>query len=304
MKHLEEIQEKIEEILIKYLPQVHSDENKTGVEAARYSFLNGGKRLRPILMYAAYQLMAKDHEEDIIYPYMAAIEMIHTYSLIHDDLPAMDNDDLRRGKPTCHIVYGEANGILAGDTLLNAAYETLFLTLNQGVKANASYAQIKRGIEAASILSRYSGIEGMIGGQISDVAHEEDPNVSIESLLYIHEHKTAALIKACLEAGCVLAGGTKKDQENFSQIGQDLGLAFQIQDDILDCNSTEQVLGKPIGSDQKNGKMTFISFYGEQEASKEVSRRFEQISQRIDEYDPHRESLLTQVIDYIQNRHY
>lgn len=304
MKQLEEIQKNIEEILIKYLPKVYSDENKTGVEAARYSFLNGGKRLRPILMYAAYQLMAEEVEEDIIYPYMAAIEMIHTYSLIHDDLPAMDNDDLRRGKPTCHIVYGEANGILAGDTLLNAAYETLFLTLNQGVKSNASYAQIKRRIEAASVLSRYSGIEGMIGGQIADIAHEEDPNVSIETLLYIHEHKTAALIKACLEAGCILAGGTKKDQENFSQIGQDLGLAFQIQDDILDCNSTEQVLGKPIGSDQKNGKMTFISFYGEQEASKEVSRRFEQINQTIDEYDPHRESLLTQVIDYIQNRNY
>lgn len=304
MKKLAEIQENIENILSRYLPKVNHKENAIGIEAARYSFLNGGKRLRPILMYAAYELMTSDVEEEMISPYMAAMEMIHNYSLIHDDLPAMDNDALRRGKPTCHIVYGEANGILAGDILLNYAYETLFNALTKQLGADISGTKARRLAQAASILSGYAGIEGMIGGQIADIAHEKDSKVSIETMRYIHEHKTSALIKACLEVGCILAGGSPSDQEKFSKIGNDLGLAFQIQDDILDCSSTEEVLGKPIGSDEKNGKMTFVSFYGENEAKKYVERLFEQINQTIEEYDPHHESMLAEVIIYIQNRNH
>ncbi len=304
MKKLDEIQKNIEAILSSYLPKEEHHENAIGIEAARYSFLNGGKRLRPILMYAAYQLIAKEVEEDIIFPYMASIEMIHNYSLIHDDLPAMDNDALRRGKPTCHIVYGEANGILAGDILLNYAYETLFKTLTRQMHADVSNEKSRRLVYAASILGEYAGIHGMIGGQIADIAHEKDPKVSIETMRYIHEHKTSALIKACFEAGCILAGGTKDDQEKFSQIGNALGLAFQIQDDILDCNSTQEVLGKPIGSDEKNGKMTYVSFYGMDEATKQVEKLFEQINQTIEEYDPHHESMLAEVIEYIQNRNH
>ena len=304
MKSLKEIQKVIDEIIANYLPEVLENENAVGIEAARYSFLNGGKRLRPILMYASYQLMAEEIYEDIIYPYMAAIEMIHTYSLVHDDLPAMDNDDLRRGKPTCHIVYGEANGILAGDILLNYAYELLFKTINQQISSEKTLKQMQQLAQAASVLSYYSGVNGMIGGQISDISHEEDKDLSLDSLLYIHEHKTAALIKACLEVGCILAGGTQEDQDNFALIGKNLGLAFQIQDDILDCNSTEKILGKPIGSDEKNGKMTFVSFYGEEEANKEVKRLFEQIDKTVEVYDPHKKSLLYEVIEYIQHRNY
>ncbi len=301
---LKEAQQNINKKLENYLPRVEREENKIGIEAARYGFLNGGKRLRPILMYSVYQLMSDNICDELIYPYMAAIEMIHSYSLIHDDLPAMDNDELRRGKPTCHIAYGEANGILAGDILLNRAYELIFEHIEKQMESQMSYKKVHCMIRAANVLSHYAGIEGMIGGQVADIASENENNISKDKMLYIHEHKTSALLKSCFEVGCILAGGSIEEQKKFEQIGSDLGLAFQIQDDLLDCNSNQDILGKPIGSDVKNGKTTYISLYGEEKAKEDVEQLFQKIYTAIQSYDMSKESLLFESIVYIQNRKY
>jgi len=233
-------------------------------EAVSYSLLGGGKRLRPMLLLAAFDATSApvgggvpDAPLSCALDFACAIEMIHTYSLIHDDLPAIDNDDLRRGRPTNHVVYGEAMAILAGDSLLNMAYETM---------ANACVKyQPKHGLAALAEVARGAGIKGMIGGQVMDV-HTEGTPIDEETLLYIHRNKTAALIKAAIVAGAILAGANDTQLEKFKTAALDMGIGFQIMDDILDVVGDTASLGKHIGSDAKNGKNTYVSLFGMERA--------------------------------------
>ena len=264
-KEIAEHTTQVEAIITKYLPK-ESGYQKTVMEAMNYSFLAGGKRLRPMLMQETYRLFGGS--SDIIEPFMAAIEMIHTYSLIHDDLPAMDNDDYRRGRKTTHVVYGEAMGILAGDALLNFAFETACKGLMQDV-GNPAVAR------AVQILAQKAGIYGMLGGQVVDVESEGQP-LERERLDFIYDLKTGALIEASMLIGAVLAGASEKEQQVILQVAKDVGLAFQIQDDILDVTSDMETLGKPIGSDEKNHKTTYVTIRGLAQAQKDV----EKISER------------------------
>ena len=267
MNFKEELQKKtaeIEEILKGYLPE-ETGFQKTVLEAVNYSVLAGGKRLRPMLMQETFRMFGG--EGDLVKPFMAAMEMIHTYSLVHDDLPAMDNDEYRRGKKTTYAVYGEAMGILAGDALLNLAFETA---------SEAFHMEISpRTAKAFQILSRKAGIYGMIGGQVVDVESEGQP-LSREKLDFIYRLKTSALIEASMMIGAVLAGATDQELASVENVASDVGLAFQIQDDILDVTSTLEVLGKPIHSDDKNHKTTYVTLEGLDKARKDV----EEISQR------------------------
>ena len=264
-KEIAEHTTQVEAIITKYLPK-ESGYQKTVMEAMNYSFLAGGKRLRPMLMQETYRLFGGS--SDIIEPFMAAIEMIHTYALIHDDLPAMDNDDYRRGRKTTHVVYGEAMGILAGDALLNFAFETACKGLMQDV-GNPAVAR------AVQILAQKAGIYGMLGGQVVDVESEGQP-LEREKLDFIYDLKTGALIEASMLIGAVLAGASEKEQQVILQVAKDVGLAFQIQDDILDVTSDMETLGKPIGSDEKNHKTTYVTIRGLAQAQKDV----EKISER------------------------
>ncbi len=255
----------IDTILKKYLPSEEGFQ-KIVIEAMNYSLLAGGKRLRPMLMQETYRMFGG--KSPVIEPFMAAIEMIHTYSLVHDDLPAMDNDDYRRGKKTTHAAYGEAFGILAGDGLLNYAFETA-LTAFDLEPENANIAK------ALKLLAGKAGIYGMIGGQTVDIEYS-GKKLDKERLDFIYRLKTAALLEASMLIGAVLAGATRNEQRVVEQAAADLGLAFQIQDDILDVTSTQEVLGKPIGSDEKNQKITYVTLEGLEKSKKDV----EELSRR------------------------
>ena len=256
--------EEIEKLLMAYLPE-ETGFQKTVLEAVNYSVLAGGKRLRPMLMKETYQMFGGQGK--VVEPFMAAMEMIHTYSLVHDDLPAMDNDEYRRGKKTTHAVYGEAMGILAGDALLNLAFETAAGAFDIETSARTA--------KALQILSKKAGIYGMIGGQVVDVESEGQP-LSREKLDFIYRLKTSALIEAAMMVGAVLAGASDDEVAAIEYVANDVGLAFQIQDDILDVTSTLEVLGKPIHSDDKNHKTTYVSLEGLDKAKKDV----EEISER------------------------
>ncbi len=259
----------IESVIEKYLPE-EKGYAKTVIEAMNYSIRSGGKRIRPLLMFEAYRLFGG--EDDIIEPFMAAIEMIHTYSLVHDDLPCMDDDEYRRGRKTTHAVYGEAMGVLAGDGLLNYAFETACKALDKlNVIAGADYNAMTIA-RAIGILASKSGIYGMIGGQCADIEAEnlEPEQVTDKLIRYIHEHKTAALIENALMIGAVLAGANEINLAKMERVGHNVGLAFQIQDDILDVEGTFEQLGKPIGSDEKNGKTTYVSINGLEKAKADV----------------------------------
>ena len=237
---------------------------KTIVDAMSYSVLAGGKRLRPMLMEASYQMFGGAGEA--LDAFMAAIEMIHTYSLVHDDLPAMDNDLYRRGKKTTHAVYGEAMGVLAGDALLNFAFETVA----DAVVRSASDMRVTK---AFAVLAKKAGIYGMIGGQVVDVESEKKgQQIDRDCLDFIYRLKTGALIEASLMIGAILAGASEEEVLLMEEAGTKLGLAFQIQDDILDVTSSLEVLGKPIGSDARNEKATYVAFEGLEKAGEEVER--------------------------------
>ncbi len=250
-----------EAILKAYLPD-ESGWARTVMEAMNYSVNAGGKRLRPILMAETYRLFGGT--DKIIEPFMAAIEMIHTYSLVHDDLPAMDNDEYRRGRKTTWVVYGDAMAVLAGDGLLNYAFETALKSFGMpGSDADKKAA-------ALSILAEKAGIHGMIGGQTADIEAENlGDQVTQEHLLFIHEHKTAALIQAAMMAGAVLAGAEDAQVRLVEKAACEIGVAFQIQDDILDVTSSLETLGKPVGSDAKNQKTTYVTLRGVEAASQE-----------------------------------
>lgn len=268
--------EQIEAVLKAYLPKQEGYQQII-MEAMEYSLLAGGKRLRPMLMMETYRLFGG--QTKIIEPFMAAMEMIHTYSLVHDDLPAMDNDDYRRGRKTTHVVYGEDMGILAGDALLNYAFETACSAFDL---EDADSRAVGRALQ---ILARKAGIYGMIGGQVVDVASTGE-RISGEKLNFIYELKTGALIESSMMIGAVLAGASEEQVQAVESIASKVGMAFQIQDDILDVTSTAEVLGKPIHSDEKNEKTTYVTWKGLDEAEKDVERLSEEAIEELKRLRP------------------
>lgn len=258
--------EEIDRIIGKFLPREEGWQ-KTLIQAMNYSVLAGGKRLRPMLMLETYRMLGGRGTE--IQPFLAAIEMIHTYSLVHDDLPAMDNDEYRRGRETTWKVYGEAGAILAGDGLLNLAFETAagaFALVDRG-----DPAALARVADALLLLAQKAGYQGMIGGQSVDVEAEgrKEP-VTEAQLNYIHRCKTGALIVASMQVGGILAGADGETLRTLEQCAEDVGMAFQIRDDILDVSGDSRELGKPVGSDEENHKQTYVTFYGLEEAGRLV----------------------------------
>lgn len=242
-----------EEKLLEYILPKEDKGQAVIFEACRYSAMAGGKRLRPALVLEFCRLSGGDIQTAL--PFACALEMIHTYSLIHDDLPCMDNDDLRRGKPTNHKVYGEATAVLAGDGLLNLAFETA------SDPANTALISAETQLKAIHVLSRASGMEGMIGGQVLDMQAEET-QISLEQLKTLQELKTGALISAGAQLGCLIGGASEEQTQAALEYARCIGLAFQIQDDILDIEGDAETFGKPIGSDAENGKSTYPSLLG------------------------------------------
>ena len=288
---MEELQQKVEHInnvLEKFLP-AEEGQQRIIFEAMNYSVRAGGKRLRPMLMEETYHMFGGSSA--VIEPFMAAIEMIHTYSLVHDDLPAMDNDEYRRGRKTTHIVYGEDMGILAGDALLNYAYET-------AVEGALKLKDPANGLKALQILSRKAGVYGMVGGQVVDVELTGKP-ISEEQLDFIYRYKTSALLEASLMAGAALAGAAEEEIAQIECVGRLVGLAFQIQDDILDLTSTAEELGKPIGSDLRNEKTTYVSLHGMREAEEaveEYSKEAVEILENLSEENEFLDQLIVSLI--------
>ncbi len=284
--------EAAEDVVCRFLPDIEGQQ-KTIFEAMEYGVTAGGKRLRPILMNETFQLF--NGKGDVIEPFMAAIEMIHTYSLIHDDLPSMDNDMLRRGKPTVHAAFGEAMGVLAGDALLNYAYET---ALN-AYDANTDVVAVT---EAMRILARKAGVFGMVGGQVVDVeAEKKQLEMTEEKLHFIYELKTGALIEASMMIGAVLAGATEEQVSLIEGVADKIGMAFQIQDDILDIVGDETKLGKPIGSDEKNEKTTYVTFAGMEKSKEEVKRLTDQAIKELNSLPVHNE-FLNELLSYLVYR--
>ena len=253
---------KIEQLLSAYLPP-EQGRARTVLQAMNYSVNAGGKRLRPLLLAETYTLFGGS--EQVAEPFAAAIEMIHTYSLVHDDLPAMDNDEYRRGKKTTHAVFGEAMGILAGDALLTFAFETAA----KGLELTADATRVAR---AMGLLAKKAGIYGMLGGQVIDVEAEGNQNLTLDQILEIHTLKTGALLEASMMIGAVLAGADEEDMGKLERIARNIGIAFQIQDDILDLTGTMEELGKPIGSDKRHEKVTYVTLEGIEKSAKEVKR--------------------------------
>ena len=293
---MEELQKKVEHIngvLEKFLP-AEEGQQRIIFEAMNYSVRAGGKRLRPMLMEETYHMFGGSSA--VIEPFMAAIEMIHTYSLVHDDLPAMDNDEYRRGKKTTHAVYGEAMGILAGDALLNLAYETSSKAFGMEV-ADARVAR------AFAVLAKKAGVYGMVGGQVVDVESEksDDCPITREKLDFIYRLKTGALIESSMMIGAILAGASSDEISRVEQIAAKLGLAFQIQDDVLDVTSSLEVLGKPVGSDEKNNKATYVTFEGLDKAVSDVERISKEAEKLLDDlgYD---DAFLKELFEYLIHR--
>ena len=279
-----------EEIVTAYLPSVEGHQ-KSILSAMEYSVSAGGKRLRPVLIREAYRFFGGKGKA--VEPFMAAMEMIHTHSLVHDDLPALDNDEYRRGKKTTHVVYGEAMAILSGDALLNLAYET-------ACKAFAMDEDCSRIAKALSIMAAKTGCRGMLGGQCVDVEMEGKP-LTEEQLSFIYELKTGALLEASLMIGAALAGASDENIADLEQIGSDIGLAFQIQDDILDVEGDEKLLGKPIGSDEKNGKTTFVTLYGVEAAHKKVEESTQRAEELLDRMGGEN-TFLKELLGYLAKR--
>lgn len=300
--------ENIERVIRDYLPE-ETGYQKTVLEAMNYSVLAGGKRLRPMLMGETFCLFDGKNEKEIE-PFMAAIEMIHTYSLVHDDLPAMDDDEYRRGRKTTHVVFGEAIGILAGDGLLNFAYETACkgyqYSFNDENLDNLDEQMLlerlkhsNRIMKAMNVLAKKPGVYGMLGGQVIDV-QATGHAIERDRLDVIYEWKTGALIEASMMIGAILAGASDFEVEVVRKIALSIGLAFQIQDDILDETSTMQVLGKPIHSDEKNEKTTYVTLFGLDKAKEfveELSNQAIEQYQSLNKKNEYLEKLIYYLID-------
>ena len=283
--------EEAERVIRKYLPE-ESGFAKTMAEAMNYSMTAGGKRLRPILIMETYRLFGG--EGALCEPFMAAMEMIHTHSLIHDDLPALDNDDYRRGRLTTHKVYGEAMGVLSGVALLNRAYEVM-------LSAFDLTEDKERVISAMRIMADKTGINGMLGGQSVDVENDGKP-LEREMLDYIYKNKTSALIEASMMVGAILGGADEEQTAQIEKAASAIGLAFQIQDDILDVTSTSQELGKPVHSDEKNNKVTYVTLFGVEKASEQVQKLSEHAVELLNSLDRKNEFLDLLVESLISRR--
>ncbi|HBF6469486.1 TPA: polyprenyl synthetase family protein [Clostridioides difficile] len=282
----------VEKVLKEYMPKEEGYQ-KTVIEAMNYSLSAGGKRLRPILTLEACKIVGGNEDEAI--PFAIAIEMIHTYSLIHDDLPALDNDDLRRGRPTNHKVYGEAMGILAGDALLNYAFEVM-------LAGSINKENPEKYLNAINEIAKGAGIYGMIGGQVVDV-ESENKQIEKEKLDYIHMNKTAAMMVGCMRAGATIGGANFEQMEEITKYAKNIGLSFQIVDDILDIVGDEAKLGKKVGSDIENHKSTYPSLLGLDKSKKiahnlidEAKKSIEKLSDDVD--------FLKGLAEYIIDREY
>ena len=286
--------EEIEAVLKSYLPREEGFA-KTMAQAMNYSVLAGGKRLRPMLILETSRMFGG--EDKLAYPFMAAMEMIHTHSLVHDDLPALDNDDYRRGRLTTHKVYGEAMGVLSGVALLNYAYEVMLTAfdLAEDEKARA------RVIKALKVMSHKTGLYGMLGGQSVDVENDGKP-MSREMINYIYENKTSALIEGSMMAGAILGGASAEEVAVVEKAASGIGLAFQIQDDILDVTSTAEELGKPIHSDEKNHKTTYVTLMGIEKASQQVAELSEEAVKLLEGLNKKNEFLFTLVKELVGRR--
>lgn len=286
--------EEIEAVLKSYLPREEGFA-KTMAQAMNYSVLAGGKRLRPMLILETCRMFGG--EDKLAYPFMAAMEMIHTHSLVHDDLPALDNDDYRRGRLTTHKVYGEAMGVLSGVALLNYAYEVMLTAfdLAEDEKARA------RVIKALKVMSHKTGLYGMLGGQSVDVENDGKP-MSREMINYIYENKTSALIEGSMMAGAILGGASAEEVAVVEKAASGIGLAFQIQDDILDVTSIAEELGKPIHSDEKNHKTTYVTLMGIEKASQQVAELSEEAVKLLEGLNKKNEFLFTLVKELVGRR--
>ncbi|WP_110111557.1 polyprenyl synthetase family protein [Bacillus sp. CGMCC 1.16541] len=260
-------------------------------ESMLYSLTAGGKRLRPLLIFATLKAFQKDEEMGMAAA--CAVEMIHTYSLIHDDLPSMDNDDLRRGKLTNHKVFGEAIAILAGDALLTNSFQVLISNNHPDITSDMK-------LKLVSELAIAAGTEGMVGGQVADL-EGENKRLSLDELEYIHIHKTGALLRFCVKAGAILSQASDQQMANLEAFSKHIGLAFQIQDDILDIEGIEEKLGKPIGSDATNEKTTYPALLGMNEAKEKLVYHIDQALQALYEANIDHD-LLEQICLYIANR--
>ena len=297
----QELKEKtadIEKLLERMLPE-EAGLQKTICSAMRYSLMAGGKRIRPLLIAETYRFFGGT-DMALAEPFMAAIEMIHTYSLIHDDLPALDNDDYRRGRLTSHKVYGEAMAILAGDALLNYAFETASKAMDHA----RDDEELLRVMKAFRILSSKPGINGMIGGQVVDVELTGKP-IPEKTLRFIFELKTGALIEAAMMIGAQLAGASDEQIAAVEKAAGDIGMAFQIQDDVLDVTGNEALLGKPVHSDEKNEKTTWVTVYGLEQAKKDVAEYSEEamaiLAQMTGVTEPEK-SFLYDFVEYLIHR--
>lgn len=278
----------IENIIYSFNPE-EVGYQKTIFEAVNYSITAGGKRLRPMLLMETAKLFSNEQKQ--LYPFMAAMEMIHTYSLVHDDLPAMDNDMYRRGKKTTHAVFGEDMAILAGDGLLNLAYEVMSQAV---VKSD----EPTKAAKAMSIIAKKAGIYGMVGGQTVDVLNE-NKEIDLATIEFIHKLKTAALIEASMMAGAVLAGADDDQVAQIEKVATNIGMAFQIQDDILDVTSTTEVLGKPVLSDEKNNKTTFVGLKGIEESKVLVEKYSNEALEILETFENKNEFLKELIIKLI-----
>ncbi len=265
--------ESCEKIILSKLPPAAGN-NATVIKAMDYSVTAGGKRLRPVMMQAAYELFAGDIGvlKESLSVFMSAIEFIHTYSLVHDDLPAMDNDEFRRGRETTWKVFGDGMGVLAGDALLNYAFEIMADETCRVLKEYDDTELAHRCARASKVLSEKAGFSGMIGGQCADIEGEGKKDLSAEDILYIHEHKTGCLIEAALMIGGIMGGAGEGQVSDLEKIGSDVGIAFQIRDDILDIYGNSEELGKNTGSDEAAGKVTYVTLNGLQKSEEEVVR--------------------------------
>ena len=284
----------IEAVLKSFLPE-EKGFAKTMAQAMNYSVLAGGKRLRPMLILETCRMFGG--REELAYPFMAAMEMIHTHSLVHDDLPALDNDDYRRGRLTTHKVYGEAMGVLSGVSLLNYAYEVMFTAFDKA-KNTGEQAKV---IQALKVMAHKTGIYGMLGGQSVDVENDGKP-VTKEMLDYIYENKTSALIEGSMMAGAILGGASQEEVNAVEKAARNIGLAFQIQDDILDVTSTAEELGKPIHSDEKNHKTTSVTLMGIEAASQQVAELSEEAVKLLEGMNKKNEFLFTLVKELVGRR--
>ncbi len=290
-KQLKQYQNIIDEELTKYIKKETCPEEKWQ-QSMEYSLMAGGKRLRPILVLSTYQLFQEDTK--IAMPYAVAIEMVHNFSLIHDDLPGIDNDDFRHGKPTNHKQFGESTAILAGDGLLNQGYEVISQTLAKTTNPEEIQRQIR-------VLGEFShAVSRMLAGEYVDTEWEGKQISSLE-LEYIHNNKTAALLKLCVRMGAILAKAPENDIEKLTHYAEKIGLAFQIKDDILSVEGDEKILGKPVGNDEKKQKCTYVSLYGLEEAKGKLNQLTEKAIQELEPYGEKAE-FLKQLAIYIQTR--